>query len=144
MRFLTRYDGEVSEPLVGRQGSRVSMRVAMGSASLPLDILADADPQALLVGLRRVHPGIPVDAADLQHIAGLVQEGFKQFRSQFLHGMVQMVCILLFVGSRLCDTSLEAPYDVVRDVKSAIKIGHSYYLESRSILVLCSDKMEFR
>ena len=34
MRFLTRYDGEVSEPLVGRQGSRVSMRVARGSASL--------------------------------------------------------------------------------------------------------------
>ena len=29
-----RYDGEVSEPLVGRQGSRVSMRVARGSASL--------------------------------------------------------------------------------------------------------------
>ena len=28
VRFLTRYDGEVSEPLVGRQGSRVSMRVA--------------------------------------------------------------------------------------------------------------------
>src|SRR5699024_12110704 len=35
VRFLTRYDGEVSEPLVGRQGSRVSMRVARGSASLP-------------------------------------------------------------------------------------------------------------
>ena len=34
MRFLARYDGEVSEPLVGRQGSRVSMRVARGSASL--------------------------------------------------------------------------------------------------------------
>ena len=34
LRFLTRYDGEVSEPLVGRQGSRVSMRVARGSASL--------------------------------------------------------------------------------------------------------------
>ena len=32
-RFLTRYDGEVSEPLVGRQGSRVSMRVARASAS---------------------------------------------------------------------------------------------------------------
>ena len=31
MRFLTRYDGEVSEPLVGRQGSRVSMRVARGA-----------------------------------------------------------------------------------------------------------------
>ena len=26
VRFLTRYDGEVSEPLVGRQGRRVSMR----------------------------------------------------------------------------------------------------------------------
>ena len=34
MRFLARYDGEVSEPLVGRQGSRVSMRMARGSASL--------------------------------------------------------------------------------------------------------------
>ena len=34
VRFLTRYDGEVSKPLVGRQGSRVSMRVARGSASL--------------------------------------------------------------------------------------------------------------
>ena len=33
VRFLPRYDGEVSEPLVGRQGSRVSMRVARGSAS---------------------------------------------------------------------------------------------------------------
>ena len=34
VRFLTRYDGEVSEPLVGRQASWVSMRVARGSASL--------------------------------------------------------------------------------------------------------------
>src|SRR5574338_617265 len=34
VRFLTRYDGEVSEALVGRQGSRVSMRVARASASL--------------------------------------------------------------------------------------------------------------
>ena len=34
VRFFTRYDGEVSEPLVGRQGSRVSMRVPRGSASL--------------------------------------------------------------------------------------------------------------
>ena len=36
VRFLTRYDGEVSEPLVGRQGSRISMRVARGSSSLVL------------------------------------------------------------------------------------------------------------
>ena len=34
VRFLTRYDGEVSEPLVGRQGSRVSMRVARGSEAI--------------------------------------------------------------------------------------------------------------
>ena len=34
VRFLTRYDDEVSEPLVGRQGSRVSMRVPRGSESL--------------------------------------------------------------------------------------------------------------
>ena len=34
VQFLKRYDGEVSEPLVGRQGSRVSMRMARGSASL--------------------------------------------------------------------------------------------------------------
>ena len=39
VRFLTRYDGEVSEPLVGRQGSRVSMRVARGSAASITDIL---------------------------------------------------------------------------------------------------------
>ena len=32
--FLTRYDGELREPLVWRQGSQVSMRVARGSASL--------------------------------------------------------------------------------------------------------------
>ena len=34
VRFLTRYDGEVSEPLGGRQGRRVSTLVARGSASL--------------------------------------------------------------------------------------------------------------
>ena len=32
--FLTRYDGELREPLVWRQGSQVSMRVARGNASL--------------------------------------------------------------------------------------------------------------
>ena len=34
VRFLARYDGEFSEPLVGRQGCRVSMRMARGSGSL--------------------------------------------------------------------------------------------------------------
>src|SRR5574337_1115759 len=60
---LTRYDGEVSEPLVGRQGSRVSMRVARGSASLlpshgrglwPRDVLKKVSR-----GLSRVEAGNP-------------------------------------------------------------------------------------
>src|SRR5574337_12317 len=63
VRFLTRYDGEVSEPLVGRQGSRVSMRVARGSASLlpshgrgiwPGDVLKKVSR-----GLSRVEAGNP-------------------------------------------------------------------------------------
>ena len=63
VRFLTRYDGEVSEPLVGRQGSRVSMRVARGSASLlpshgrglwPRDVLKKVSR-----GLSRVEAGNP-------------------------------------------------------------------------------------
>src|SRR5574340_690402 len=63
VRFLTRYDGEVSEPLVGRQGSRVSMRMARGSASLlsshsrgiwPRDVLKKVSR-----GLSRVEAGHP-------------------------------------------------------------------------------------
>src|SRR5574341_1389212 len=63
VRFLTRYDGEVREPLVGRQGSRVSMRVARGSASLlpshgrgiwPRDALKEVSR-----GLSRVEAGNP-------------------------------------------------------------------------------------
>src|SRR5574337_855096 len=61
--FQTRYDGEVSEPLLGRQGSRVSMRVARGSASLlpshgrgiwPRDAL-----KRVSRGLSRVEAGNP-------------------------------------------------------------------------------------
>ena len=61
--FLTRYDGEVSEPLVGRQGTRVSMPVAKGSASLlsshgrgigPRDALKKFSPY-----LSRVEAGNP-------------------------------------------------------------------------------------
>ena len=63
VRFLPRYDGEVSEPLVGRQGSRVSMQVAWGSASLlsshgrgiwPRDVLKKVSR-----GLSRVEAGHP-------------------------------------------------------------------------------------
>ena len=32
--FLTRYDGELREPLMWRQGSQVSMRMARGSVPL--------------------------------------------------------------------------------------------------------------
>ena len=65
VRFLARYDGEVSESLVGRQGSPVSMRMARGIASLlsshsrgiwPRDVLKKASR-----GLSRVeagHPGV--------------------------------------------------------------------------------------
>ena len=63
VRFLTSCDGEVSEPLVGRQGSRVSMRVARASASLlwshgrgiwPRDVLKKVSR-----GLSRVEAGNP-------------------------------------------------------------------------------------
>ena len=63
VRFPARYDGEVSEPLVGRQGSRVSMRMARGSASLlsshsrgiwPRDVLKKVSR-----GLSRVEAGNP-------------------------------------------------------------------------------------
>ena len=63
MRFLTRCDGEVSEPLGGRPGSRVSMRVARGNGSLlsshgrgtcPRDVLKKVSR-----GLSRVEAGNP-------------------------------------------------------------------------------------
>ena len=63
VRYLTRYDVEVIEPLVGRQGSRVSMRVARWSASLlsshgreiwPRDVLKKVSR-----GLSRVEAGNP-------------------------------------------------------------------------------------
>ena len=75
MRFLVRYDGEVSESLVGRQGSRVSMRMARESASLlsshsrgiwPRDVLKKASR-----GLSRFeagHPGFPRLVQDKKYI----------------------------------------------------------------------------
>ena len=63
MRFLTRYDGVVSEPLEVRKGSRLSMRMARGSASLlsshgrgiwPRDVLKKVSR-----GLSRVEAGNP-------------------------------------------------------------------------------------
>ena len=63
VRFITRYDGDVNEPLVGRQGSRVSIRMARGSASLlsshgrgtwPRDVLKKVSR-----GLFRIEAGNP-------------------------------------------------------------------------------------
>ena len=45
MGFLTRYDGELREPLVRCQGSQVSMGVATGSASLLLSHGRGIGPQ---------------------------------------------------------------------------------------------------
>ena len=63
MWFLTRYDGEVSEPLVGRQGSRVSMRVARGCGSLLSSHGRGIGPRDALKkdsrGLSRVAAGNP-------------------------------------------------------------------------------------
>ena len=60
MGFLTRYDGELREPLVRCQGSQVSMGVATGSASLLLSHGRGIRPQdaskkdsPVLLGLRQ-------------------------------------------------------------------------------------------
>ena len=58
VRFLPRYDGEVSEPLVGRQGSRVSMRVARGSASLLSSHGRGIWPRDVLKKVSRGFPGL--------------------------------------------------------------------------------------
>ena len=64
MGFLTRYDGELREPLVWRQGSQVSMRVARGNASLLLSHGRGIGIQDALKedfrGLSRVVSGNPV------------------------------------------------------------------------------------
>ena len=63
MGFLTRYDAKLSEPLLGHQGSRVSMRVARGSASLLLSHGRGIWPRDVLKkvsrGLSRVEAGNP-------------------------------------------------------------------------------------
>ena len=66
MRFLTRYDGEVSEPLVGRQGSRVSMRVARGSASLLPSHGRGIWPRREII---HAGPGTPPSSALLQPVS---------------------------------------------------------------------------
>ena len=63
MGFLTRYDAKLSEPLLGHPGSRVSMRVARGSASLLSSHGRGIRPRDVLKkdsrGLSRVEAGNP-------------------------------------------------------------------------------------
>ena len=56
---------------------RGDLKVQAGILGPPLYLLTDAQPQAFLVGRGRVQPGVPVDAADLQNVAGLVEKGLK-------------------------------------------------------------------
>ena len=100
LRFLTRYDGEVSEPLVGRQGSRVSMRVTRGSASLlpshgrgiwPRDVLKKVSR-----GLSRVEAGNPVPF-------------FTRERDYWLDCSLPL-WILLFLHQATCVSSLTPLY----------------------------------
>ena len=48
MGFLTSYDGELRENFVWRQGSRVSIRIARGSAALLLSHGRGIGPQGAL------------------------------------------------------------------------------------------------
>ena len=63
MGFLTRYNGELREPLVWPQGSQFSMRVARGSTSLLSSHGRGIGPQDALKkdprGLSRVAAGNP-------------------------------------------------------------------------------------
>ena len=47
-----------------------------------------------------VHSGIPVDATDLENVAGAVSKGLEQFLSQCLHGLIQRLLILGFMGEK--------------------------------------------
>ena len=44
-----------------------------------------------------MHPGIPVDAADLENITGFFQKGLEYRLAQGLHGLIKAVGVLLFV-----------------------------------------------
>ena len=53
---------------------RIDFKIQSAVFTPPFHILTDADPQTLFVRLRGMHPGIPVDPADLYQVAGLVLE----------------------------------------------------------------------
>ena len=52
-RFNTRYDGELREPLIWRQGSQVSMRMARQDEALARDGVSREDPCSALKGVSR-------------------------------------------------------------------------------------------
>src|SRR5574337_545718 len=97
VRILTRCDGDVSETLLGGQGSRVSMRVARGSASLlsshgrgtwPRDVLKKVSR-----GLSRLEAGNPGFPRLVQVTSG----GFSRSEEHTseLQSPLNLVCRLL-------------------------------------------------
>jgi hypothetical protein len=68
-----------------------------------------------------VHPGIPVDPADLEKMAGLVHKGQKQLLTKGLHGLIEVVYIILLV--------LQEPFSVIIEADSPEKI-HSFRCEA--------------
>ena len=75
----------------------VDLQKQAGIFRPPFHILPDAEPQALLVGVRVVEPGVPVDPADLEDVAGFIQEGFKKVPAQGFHGLVEGIDVLFFM-----------------------------------------------
>ena len=82
MGFLTRYDAKLSEPLLGHPGSRVSRRVARGSASLLSSHGRGIRPRDVLKkdsrGLSRVEAGNPGFPRLVQVTSGAIHGGSEK------------------------------------------------------------------
>src|SRR5574337_1677669 len=77
VRFITRCDGEVSEPLVGRQGSRVSMRGARGSASLLSSHGRGIWPRDVLKKVSRVSSRVEAGNPGFPRLVQVTSVGFS-------------------------------------------------------------------
>ena len=90
MGFLTRYNCELREPLLGRQGSRVFMRGARGSASLLSSHSRGIGPQDALKkdsgDLSRVLAGNPGFPRLVLGTSGSFSGCFCEFRDTVVFG----------------------------------------------------------
>ena len=75
--FLTRYDLEVSQPLVGRQGRRVSMRVARGSTSLLSSDSRGIWPRDVLKKVSRGLPRVEAGNTVFPRLVQVTSGGFS-------------------------------------------------------------------